>query len=133
MFLFTYIMVISQVEGEMRQQRAGWKERVGKVYMRRCNEGKYADKVTQELWAEWKRADKADKQWAYAQSNPEIIAAKEAVARAVAHGDLVRPSTCSRCGKERRIYAHHHSYAPEDRLDVKWVCQKCHRAIHDGR
>ena len=65
-------------------------------------------------------------------------AAKSAVAAALTNGTLVRPETCSACGKHGRraldgragIEAHHTSYAPEDRLNVVWLCVSCQRRVH---
>jgi len=56
-----------------------------------------------------------------------------AVRCALERGDLVRPSTCSRCGCRPKpaadgrslIHAHHHNYAKP--LDVEWICCLCHR------
>ncbi len=55
------------------------------------------------------------------------------VRTALASGVLVRPDTCSRCGRNpglasdgrAMIQAHHHDY--EKPLDVEWICCKCHR------
>jgi len=114
----------------MRQQRPGWKDRVRKVWLSRVAEGKYGDKVTRELWVEWKRASVADKAAAARLAKPEQIAAQIAVHHAVTRGNLVRPSTCSRCGKRCKPEGHHHSYAIEDQLDVEWLCPECHHSNH---
>ena len=59
------------------------------------------------------------------------LAARRAVARAVASGKLFKPSTCERCGgtpTRREMHGHHHDY---DRpLDVRWLCLSCHAAEH---
>ncbi len=48
--------------------------------------------------------------------------------KAVKRGDLVRPSTCSKCGEAGRIEGHHPDY---DRpLDVVWLCADCHERHH---
>ena len=65
-------------------------------------------------------------------------AACNAVMAALIKGTLVRPETCSACGRHGRraldgragIEAHHTSYAPEDRLNVVWLCVSCHRRVH---
>lgn len=114
----------------MRQQRTGWTDRVRKVYLRRCTEGKEDDAVTRALSTEWRRAAISDELWRRYQAHPEKSLAISAVGRAVARGDLVRPSVCSRCGKVCFPDGHHHSYAREDWLSVEWLCRSCHRTIH---
>jgi len=59
---------------------------------------------------------------------PHVIRAQRAVGAALRRGDLVRPSTCSRCGKVCKPEAHHHSYELEDLLDVEWLCKECHQS-----
>lgn len=56
------------------------------------------------------------------------------VSAAIANGTLVRPSTCSDCGKTPKpgsdgratIHGHHHK-GYDHPLDVEWLCPKCHR------
>lgn len=57
------------------------------------------------------------------------------VQRAIRRGDLVRPETCSVCGKrmvgrgsQRVINAHHRDYSKP--LDVMWLCPRCHADEH---
>lgn len=52
--------------------------------------------------------------------------ANGAVFRALKSGRLTRPSTCSECGAEGFIEAHHDSYAREHWLVVRWLCHRCH-------
>jgi hypothetical protein len=59
--------------------------------------------------------------------------ARLAVRLAIKRGDLIRPSSCSRCGVtpppaadgRSQIHGHHHDYSLP--LDVEWICAKCHR------
>lgn len=54
-------------------------------------------------------------------------AAKRAVRVALKRGELVRPDRCSICGVPCFPDAHHHlGYEEEHKLDVIWVCRKCH-------
>jgi len=51
------------------------------------------------------------------------------VSHKVKTGLLQRPDRCSMCKKENvDIHAHHEDY--EDRLNIIWVCRKCHKHIH---
>jgi hypothetical protein len=49
------------------------------------------------------------------------------VHRAVNSGKLVKPETCSICGSNGRIEAHHEDYSRP--LDVIWVCCHCHKVL----
>lgn len=51
-----------------------------------------------------------------------------AVTYAVRRGELIKPSVCSSCGLEKRLYSHHDDYAKP--LQVRWLCGKCHRTTH---
>lgn len=61
---------------------------------------------------------------------------REMVRYAVKRGELIKPSSCERCGEEHPssyITAHHHKgYEPPNELDVQWLCRKCHGAVHGG-
>ena len=61
---------------------------------------------------------------------PAKIAARKAVMKAINSGVIVRPDACSECGKLGKIEAHHDSYAPEHRLNVRWFCRQCHATHH---
>lgn len=56
--------------------------------------------------------------------NPDKKAAHLAVNNAIARGDLVRPSACSSCRRERRVQGHHADY--DKPLEVIWLCSECH-------
>lgn len=51
------------------------------------------------------------------------------VRQAIKKGVLVKPKHCEICQKEKPIKAHHENYARP--LDVIWVCNQCHRHIHE--
>lgn len=45
-------------------------------------------------------------------------------------GRIVKPKLCTKCGSSRyRIEAHHHDYYKP--LEVRWLCQSCHRNEHN--
>jgi hypothetical protein len=53
--------------------------------------------------------------------------ARSAVNRAVKAGILKKPEACPTCGRRVRLHGHHHNgYSREHRLDIEWVCAKCH-------
>ena len=50
-----------------------------------------------------------------------------AVYRALKSGRMVRPEVCDSCGISGKTEAHHHNgYEKPHRLDVVWLCRKCH-------
>lgn len=60
----------------------------------------------------------------YKKRHPDRIRAQKLVYKAVKRGQLIKPSTCSRCGTEGRIEGHHADYAQP--LVVIWLCKLCH-------
>lgn len=62
--------------------------------------------------------------------NPEKVAARKAVYQALQVGTLVRPDRCSGCGKLGKPQAHHPDYSRK--LDVRWLCARCHKLVHLG-
>lgn len=54
-----------------------------------------------------------------------VVNARARVARAIARGELRRPSECSECGAGGFIEAAHENYT--ERLAVRWLCRPCHR------
>ena len=61
---------------------------------------------------------------------PLMLAARSAVRNAVRRGDMTRQSTCSVCGSESRIEAHHDDYLKP--LSVRWLCRGCHSHWHSA-
>lgn len=72
--------------------------------------------------------DKTKSNWA--NRNPEKRTAQYAVSNAIRDGKLFRKTECEHCSLSGKIQAHHWSYMPEHRLDVIWLCTKCHGAEH---
>jgi hypothetical protein len=56
--------------------------------------------------------------------------ARDAVNKALKSGKLTKPEKCTACGSSGLIHGHHRSYAPEDWLDVVWLCTRCHGRAH---
>lgn len=61
-------------------------------------------------------------------ANKDKHAARRAVQVALKSGALVAES-CLFCD-DPKVDAHHHSYAPEDRLNVTWLCETHHGLAH---
>lgn len=58
--------------------------------------------------------------------NPTRVHARQVVYYALKVGKLVRPDTCSECGRTGcTIQAHHLSY--DDPMNVVWLCIPCHK------
>lgn len=55
-------------------------------------------------------------------------AATQMLGNAVRDGKVVRPRSCSKCGKACVPHGHHEDYGKP--LDVEWLCPECHRARH---
>lgn len=60
--------------------------------------------------------------------SPEQQRARNLLGRAVRRGDVVRPEICEDCGERRKIHGHHDDYSRP--LDVRWLCARCHGALH---
>lgn len=61
--------------------------------------------------------------------NKQAHTARIAVTTALKIGRLIKPKSCERCDTETPdLHAHHWDYHEE--LDVRWLCPKCHGAVH---
>jgi hypothetical protein len=91
-------------------------------YWKYVSEGRYPDRGVNNP----ERAYSNFKKWC--SLNPEKRSAHQAVTAAIRKGKLVRPDSCSRCGKRgKRIEAHHFAgYAKENKLKIQWLCSSCH-------
>lgn len=60
--------------------------------------------------------------------HPREQQARNAVARALKSGDLVKPEACENCYQSVNVIieGHHPSYMKP--LTVEWLCRKCHRS-----
>ncbi len=43
---------------------------------------------------------------------------------AVSRGKIIKPTNCSKCGKIRKVTAHHPDYSKP--YEVTWLCYECH-------
>ena len=72
---------------------------------------------------------KSKRKWLNA--NQDKRAAHVILGNAVRDGRIEKPESCYECGvTECRIHGHHEDYAQP--LEVRWVCSKCHRQVHEG-
>ena len=87
----------------------------------RANNLEHAREVSRRYWQQNK-----DTHWRA--RNPERFAMVNRAAyhlkKAVAEGQLVRLTTCERCGADGPIDAAHHDYSQP--LLVSWLCRTCH-------
>jgi len=67
----------------------------------------------------------------YTKENPIKIKAKNALNQAIRSGKIERAKECSQCQSTKHIVGHHWSYEEANWTDVIWVCQSCHRKIHE--
>lgn len=64
-------------------------------------------------------------------SSPEgrrRIAARKRARNAIRSGKLIRPDSCSSCGKRGKPEPHHVDY--DKPFDVEWLCGECHSVRH---
>lgn len=64
----------------------------------------------------------------YNSKYPERLSARNAVARALKNGFLIKPDLCSKCKKKKRLVAHHEDYSKP--LELIWLCYICHAKVH---
>lgn len=64
----------------------------------------------------------------WVRKNPEKARAHLLLNLAVRSGEVQKPTRCTECHDEVRINGHHEDYSRP--LDVKWVCHRCHAALH---
>lgn len=82
-----------------------------------------------EFRKQWMRND-PDRTHSYdkLRNNTIEVNARAQLRNAVRNGTLVKPKTCSGCGKKKPVTGHHDDYAKP--LKVRWVCRTCHEDIH---
>lgn len=117
-------------EGELNTEwrktnRRKWLDRVATYRsehreQERVKSKRYFDKLSPE--------EKRDRVKKHTLKHPEKVAARQAVARALKNGTLIKPETCSKCGALERIQSHHKNY--KSPLKVTWLCQPCHKVLH---
>ena len=61
---------------------------------------------------------------------PDRERSRRAVEYAKISGKLVVPNKCSKCERACTPEAHHDSYDYDQRLNVRWLCRKCHCTHH---
>jgi hypothetical protein len=64
----------------------------------------------------------------YRSRYPKKYAATSAINNAVKNGSIKKPKRCSKCDKEKRVVGHHDDYNKP--LEVRWLCQGCHKIWH---
>lgn len=91
-------------------------------------ENRELQKETRKKWndANIEKAREMRKEWE--DKNKIKMKAHWAVRSAIKKGKLVRPYTCEKCGSIEPIQAHHDDYSKP--LEVRWLCQPCHRKRH---
>lgn len=76
-------------------------------------------------------ASPAERRIRYRRKNPTVTAIHQMVRDAVKRGLLQKPLCCEECRgpfPARLLIGHHDDYARP--LDVRWLCNLCHRRWH---
>jgi hypothetical protein len=68
----------------------------------------------------------------YNKKHKDRVYARGKVRVALLSGELMKPDSCSCCGKSMvNLDAHHEDYSKP--LIVVWICRKCHQIKHNGK
>ena len=59
---------------------------------------------------------------------PEQNAAHWLIGNWIKQGKIIRPESCSECGKVCTVDAHHRDYSKPE--EVTWLCRACHKKEH---
>ena len=79
------------------------------------------------LALKYKRKRAADS-LARANANPEKVKARSELHAAMKRGEVVKPTRCCECGKQKKLDGHHDDYTKP--LEVRWFCRSCHVKYH---
>lgn len=125
---------------EFSRDSSRWDGRMSrcKVCDRKCNSKKkkesgfYHSEKYKKKTARYRLTDKYKKAIRKSSlKNADHIFARRAVHKAIRKGELKKRG-CQSCG-ELKVQAHHYlGYAPENWLDVIWLCQPHHSQAHYG-
>jgi len=102
-----------------KKARMPWRDKTAREYHKEYNKRPHAAEENR------RRANE------YRAKYPERIAARQAVKRAIKSFVLHWPMRCEQCGVYGKTEAHHYKgYAPENHLEVLWLCRSCHKRAH---
>ena len=88
----------------------------------------YADKSLQyAAQREWRQRNKGYWRKYDPTRDPVKVDARKQLYSALRRGLAVKPATCQDCGSDERLQGHHDNY--ERPLDVKWLCEACHKEL----
>ena len=65
---------------------------------------------------------------AYNKRYPMVYAAHVITSNAIRDGKLFPAASCSACNSTEKIEGHHDDYTKP--IDVRWLCEKCHKEWH---
>jgi len=89
------------------------------------------DKVRRKAYYSAHAAQEREAAREHARRYPERAKARRAVHRALKQG-ILKKRSCEVCRAEKTEAHHHKGYAPENWLDVVWLCRSCHMIEHRG-
>jgi hypothetical protein len=118
---------LTEILGETQKERDMRLSRLRAKKWRDNNEEKHVD-YTRKWRAEHKQETKEHSK-KYRLKNMEKTHAHRTIYKAVVAGRVEKPDCCKLCGlKTEDLHGHHDDY--NKRLEVRWLCRKCHCAVH---
>ena len=121
-----------EVRKRKLQKRSEYGQRNKEAINKRLRENNRANQKKKEYMKKYRDANKEKikaymKNWR--EKNWEKVLAHSMVKDHVDRGNIIKPSKCPICNSgEHRIEAHHADYSKP--LEIVWMCQICHLAIH---
>jgi hypothetical protein len=92
--------------------------------MRELNRVRPKDPLRHKKYIEKNPGVRAKNRQRWRELNRIAHRAHTALSKAIMSGKIVKPAQCEQCGRTGVLHGHHHDYAKK--LEVTWLCVKCH-------
>lgn len=108
---------------------------IAKIKIREKRKNPYFVKKEKEYYKKWYKENGRKRKENYQDiimnwiiHHPKEKEASEKLNRAIKKGIIVKPEICSICNIKTKLVGHHDNY--DKPLEVRWICQSCHKLIH---